>query len=56
MNEANNVLTIKTVQIQPIRNLWTSIKDILTDCTMTFNQDGMNSYYFGKCNVACKEI
>ena len=29
MNEANNVLTIKTVQIQPIRNMITAVKDIL---------------------------
>ena len=36
MNEENNVLTIKTVQIQPIRNIITAIKDILTDATITF--------------------
>ena len=34
MNEENNVLTIKTVQIQPIRNMITVIKDILTDATL----------------------
>ena len=41
MNEENNVLTIKTVQIQPIRNMITAIKDILTDATITFTKDGM---------------
>ena len=39
MNEANNVLTIKTVQIQPIRNMITAIKDVLTDATITFTND-----------------
>ena len=38
MNEDNNVLTIKTVQIQPIRNMITAIKDILTDATITFTR------------------
>ncbi len=34
MNEENNVLTIKTVQIQPIRNVFTAIKDkSLNKCT-----------------------
>ena len=41
MNEENNVLTIKTVQIQPIRNMITAIKDVLTDATITFTKDGM---------------
>jgi len=54
MNEENNVMTIKTVQIQPIRNMITAIKDILTDATITFTKDGMkiiNSYYFSKCDT-----
>jgi len=41
MNENNHVLTIKTVQIQPIRNLTTALKDILTDATITFTKDSM---------------
>ena len=41
MNEDNNVLTIKTVQIQPIRNMITAIKDVLTDATITFTKEGM---------------
>jgi hypothetical protein len=41
MNEENNVLTIKTVQIQPIRNMITAIKDVLTDATITFTKDAI---------------
>ncbi len=48
MNEANNVLTIKTVQIQPIRNMITAIKDILTDATITFTKQGMKIINFDK--------
>ena len=48
MNEENNVLTIKTVQIQPIRNMITAIKDILTDATITFTKDGMKIINFDK--------
>ena len=48
MNEENNVLTIKTVQIQPIRNIITAIKDILTDATITFTKDGMKIINFDK--------
>jgi len=48
MNEANNVLTIKTVQIQPIRNMITAIKDILTDATITFTKEGMSIINFDK--------
>ena len=51
MNEANNVLTIKTVQIQPIRNMITAIKDILTDATITFTKDGMKIINFDKTHT-----
>ena len=51
MNEANNVLTIKTVQIQPIRNMITAIKDILTDATMTFTNDGLKIINFDKTHT-----
>ena len=43
-----NVLTIKTVQIQPIRNMITAIKDVLTDATITFTKDGMKIINFDK--------
>ena len=51
MNEANNVLTIKTVQIQPIRNMITAVKDILTDATITFTKEGMKIINFDKTHT-----
>jgi proliferating cell nuclear antigen len=51
MNEENNVLTIKTVQIQPIRNMITAIKDILTDATITFTKEGMRIINFDKTHT-----
>jgi proliferating cell nuclear antigen len=51
MNEANNVLTIKTVQIQPIRNMITAIKDILTDATITFTKSGLKIINFDKSHT-----
>ena len=37
----NNVLTVKTVQIAPIRTLMTAAKDILLETNITFQQDGI---------------
>lgn len=51
MNEENNVLTIKTVQIQPIRNTITAIKDILTDATITFTKNDMKIINFDKTHT-----
>ncbi len=51
MNEANNVLTIKTVQIQPIRNMITAIKDVLTDATITFTKQGLKIINFDKTHT-----
>jgi len=51
MNEENNVLTIKTVQIQPIRNMITAIKDVLTDATITFTKDGLKIINFDKTHT-----
>ena len=51
MNEQNNVLTIKTVQIQPIRNMITAIKDILTDATITYTKEGMKIINFDKTHT-----
>jgi proliferating cell nuclear antigen len=36
----NNVLTIQTVQTGPIKTVIAVLKDILTECTMTFTKDG----------------
>jgi len=45
MNAANpyadNVLTIKTVQIAPFRTLMTALKDILLETNITFKKDGI---------------
>src|SRR6056300_1499252 len=51
MNEANNVLTIKTVQIQPIRNMITAIKDVLTDATITYTSSGLKIINFDKTHT-----
>jgi len=52
MNETNgNVLTIKTVQIQPIKNMITAIKDILTDATITFTKSGLKIINFDKTHT-----
>jgi len=51
MNENNNVLTIKTVQIQPIRNMITALKDILTDATMTYTEEGIKIINFDKTHT-----
>ena len=51
MNEANNVLTIKSVQIQPIRNMIAAIKDILTDATITYTKNGMKIINFDKTHT-----
>ena len=41
MNEETNVLTIKTVQIQPFRTLMTALKDILQETNISFQPDGL---------------
>jgi len=51
MNPENNILTIKTVQIQPIRNLFASIKEVVTDVTMTMDRDGVKMYNFDKSHT-----
>ena len=38
---ANNVLTIKTVQIAPFRTLMTALKDILLETNISFQKDGI---------------
>jgi len=48
MNEDNCVLVIRSVQIQPIRNIIVSIKDILIDATITFTKEGLRIINFDK--------
>lgn len=56
MNQDNNVLTIKSIQIQPLRNLITAIKDILTDATITFTADGMKIINFDKTHTVLVNV
>ncbi len=51
MNEENTVLLLKTVQISPLRNLITAIKDILTDSTITYTKNGMKIINFDKTHT-----
>ena len=51
MNEENNVLTIKTVQIKQIRNVFTAIKDMLADITITFTKEGLKIINFDKTHT-----
>ena len=47
----DHVLMIKTVQIQPIRNMITAIKDILTDATISFSASGLKIVNFDKTHT-----
>jgi len=40
-SHSNNVLTIKTVQINPFRTLMTALKDILLETNISFQPDGI---------------
>jgi proliferating cell nuclear antigen len=51
MNEDNCVLVIRSVQIQPIRNIIVSVKDILIDATITFTKEGMRIINFDKSHT-----
>jgi hypothetical protein len=51
MDENNNALTIKTVRIQPIRDMITALKDILTGATITFTSGGWKIINYTHCNT-----
>lgn len=51
MNKENNVLTIKTVQLQPIKNLVVALKDIIQDSTISFTAEGMKILNFDKTHT-----
>lgn len=51
MNDENNVLTVRSVQVGPIRNIMTAIKDILTDATITFTKEGIKIINFDKTHT-----
>jgi proliferating cell nuclear antigen len=51
MNKENNVLTIKTVQVQPIKNLVVALKDIIPDSTISFTAEGLKILNFDKTHT-----
>lgn len=56
MNEDNCVLIIRSVQIQPIRNIIVSIKDILIDATLKFTQEGIRITNFDKSQTILVDV
>ena len=38
---SDKVLEIQSVQVSPIRNMITALKDVLTDASITFTKQGM---------------
>jgi proliferating cell nuclear antigen len=51
MNEDNCVLLIRTVQISPIRNLFSSAKDIVGDLNIQFTSEGLRIVNFDKTHT-----
>jgi proliferating cell nuclear antigen len=51
MNEDNCVLLIRTVQISPIRNLFSSVKDIVGDLNIQFTSEGLKIVNFDKTHT-----
>jgi proliferating cell nuclear antigen len=45
---SQRVLEIQTVQVSPIRNMITALKDVLTDSTITFTKQGLKIINFDK--------
>ena len=48
MNIDNNVLTMQTIQISPIRNLSSALKDLVPDVTMIIDKDELKIINFDK--------
>jgi proliferating cell nuclear antigen len=48
MNIENNVLTMQTIQIAPIRNLYSALKDLVPDVTMIIDKEGMKIVNFDR--------
>ena len=51
MNESNNVMTLKTVQVSSFKFLATAIKDILTDASIMFSKNGLRIINFDKTHT-----
>ena len=52
METVNNVLTMQTIQISPIRNLFSALKDLVPDVTMIIDKSGMKIINFDKNHTA----
>jgi proliferating cell nuclear antigen len=48
MDIKKNVLTMQTIQISPIRNLFSALKDLVPDVTMIMDKDGLKIINFDK--------
>jgi len=48
MDIEKNVLTMQTIQISPIRNLFSALKDLVPDVTMIIGKDGLKIINFDK--------
>jgi proliferating cell nuclear antigen len=48
MDITTNVLTMQTIQISPIRNLFSALKDLVPDVTMIVDKSGMKIINFDK--------
>ena len=51
MNESNNVMTLKTVQVSSFKFLATAIKDILTDASIMLSKNGLRIINFDKTHT-----
>ena len=47
----DRVLEIKSVQVSPIKNMITALKDVLTDASITFTKEGMRIINFDKTHT-----
>jgi len=50
-NSEQRVLEIQSVQVSPIRNMITALKDVLTDASITFTKQGMKIINFDKTHT-----
>ncbi len=48
---SDKVLEIHSVQVSPIRNMITALKDVLTDASITFTKEGMKIINFDKTHT-----
>ena len=48
---SEKVLEIHSVQVSPIRNMITALKDVLTDASITFTKEGMKIINFDKTHT-----